>query len=214
MKQKARRKNKNTKLKIEKRKADLILLNDITNQIFNKKENTSKDIVTEPKPKSKSKNKKKIKYDPIVFRMIQSRNMKKWKSNIVYSVSEFLTFEENLSIRLVCKLFNNGIMMKYEFLKENILFSMDTKIHEKIRKEYKIDNKRKNITLINELVEENMDQDKKNKGKRISNPFNKREAGNFSKKQMLINMINNKDYISIKYRVKKGEFFVPYNLCV
>ena len=85
--------------------------------------------------------------------------MKKWKSNIVYSVSEFLTFEENLSIRLVCKLFNNGIMMKYEFLKENILFSMDTKIHEKIRKEYKIDNKKKNITLINELVEENTDQE-------------------------------------------------------
>ena len=214
MKQKARKKNKNTKLKIEKRKADLLLLNDITNQIFNKKENTSKDIITEPKDKSKSKNKKKIKYDPIVFRMIQSKNMKKWKSNIVYSVSEFLTFEENLSIRLVCKLFNNGIMMRYEFLKENILFSMDKKIHEKIRKEYKIDNKRKNIALINELVEENMDQDKNNKGKRISNPFNKKETGNFSKKQMLISMINNKDYISIKYRVKKGEFFVPYNLCV
>ena len=36
--------------------------------------------------------------------MIQSHNKKKWNINIVFSVSEFLSFEENLSIRLVCHL--------------------------------------------------------------------------------------------------------------
>ena len=154
------------------------------------------------------------KYDSIVFKMIQCRNNKKWKLNYVFCVSEFLTFEENLSIRIVCKLFNDGIIMRYRFLEENILFSMDNKIHEKIRKEYKINNKKKNISLFNELINENDKNDNDIKQKRNSDIFNKRENGNFSKKQMLINMINNKNYISIKYRVKNGEFSVPHNLFV
>jgi hypothetical protein len=178
------------------------------------KNTKSNDLSTKANKKPKQKNKKKIKYDPIVFRMIQSRNNKKWKLNIVFCVSEFLTFEENLYIRLVCHLFNNGIIMRYHFLKENILFSMDKKIHEKIRKEYEINNKKKNITLFNELVNENDKSDNKKKEKRNSDIFGKRENGNFSKKQMLINMINNKNFVSIKYRVKNGEFFVPHNLFV
>jgi hypothetical protein len=223
MKQKAR-KNLISKIKEEKKKTDLSLLNDITNCIFNNKEeekmnkdekNTkSNDLSTKANKKPKQKNKKKIKYDSIVFRMIQSRNNKKWKLNIVFCVSEFLTFEENLYIRLVCHLFNNGIIMRYHFLKENILFSMDKKIHEKIRKEYEINNKKKNITLFNELVNENDKSDNNKKEKRNSDIFGKRENGNFSKKQMLINMINNKNFVSIKYRVKNGEFFVPHNLFV
>ncbi len=219
-----------SKIKGEKRNTDLSLLNDITNNIYNnnknkeekikgkKEEHSSSDLITKNKnksnPKHKNKNKKKIKYDSIVFKMIQCRNNKKWKLNYVFCVSEFLTFEENLSIRIVCKLFNDGIIMRYRFLKEKILFSMDNKIHEKIRKEYKINNKKKNISLFNELINENDKNDNDKKQKRISDIFNKSENGNFSKKQMLINMINNKNYISIKYRVKNGEFSVPHNLFV
>ena len=225
MKQKPRR-DENTKLKIEKKKANLSLVNDISNLLINKNvklcekeeksKNNKKSIShNDSKPKHKNINENKIKYDPIIFRMIQNRNSKKWKSNIVFCISEFLTFEENLSLRLVCKLFNNGIMNRYDFLKENIVFTTNNKIHEKIRKEYKINNKKKDLTLFSELVEGN-DKKKLTKNEKEFNAiiFNKRETGNFSKKQMLINMINNKDFISIKSRVKTGEFSIPHNLNV
>ena len=222
MKQKAKRDPRN-KLKLEKKNVDLCLLNDITNTIFfnhesqNKKENTTKNNEnrSKSKPKYKNKNKNKIQYDPIIFRMIQSHNRKKWNSNIVYIVSEFLTFEENLSLRLVCKLFNNGIEKRYQFLKENIVFTNNNKIHEKIRKEYKINNKKKNILLFNEIVEGDNKKKLTKKEKEINALLlNKRQSVNFSKKQMLINMINNKDFISIKSRIKSGELSVPHNLCV
>ena len=231
MKQKAK-KTFISKIKGEKRNTDLSLLNDITNNIYNNTNNnnnnkekikgkkeghSSSDLITKnkSKPKHKNKNKKKIKYDSIVFKMIQCRNNKKWKLNYVFCVSEFLTFEENLSIRIVCKLFNDGIIMRYRFLEENILFSMDNKIHEKIRKEYKINNKKKDIKLFNELVE-GTDKTKITKKEKEFNAIilNKRPSGNFSKKQLLINMINNKDFISIKSRIKSGEISIPRNLCV
>ena len=66
--------------------------------------------------------------------MIQSKNSKKWKQNIVFCISTFLTFEENLNLRLVCKLFNNGIINRYNFLKENIVFTNNNKIYEKKKK--------------------------------------------------------------------------------
>ena len=223
MKQKPRR-DENTKFKLEKKNANLSVLNDISNLFFIKDEKqcekeektkNNKNNISYNDSKPKYKNKNKIKYDPIVFRMIQKRNSKKWKSNIVLCISEFLTFEENLSLRLVCKLFNNGIMTRYSFLKENIVFTTNNKIHEKIRKEYKINNKKKDLTLFNELVVGN-DKKKLSKKEKEFNAiiFNKRETGNFSKKQMLINMINNKDFISIKSRVKTGEFSIPHNLNV
>ena len=223
MKSKAKR-NPNNNLYLEKKNAYLLQSNDIANMIYNKKkeyteneENSNKNIsknelISEPK----KRNKNKIKYDPIIFRMIQRKNIKKWKSNIVCCVSMFLNFEENLSLRLVCKLFNNGILNRYEFLKqENILFTTNNKIHEKIRKEYKINNKKKDIKLFNELVE-GTDKTKITKKEKEFNDIilNKRPSGNFSKKQLLINMINNKDFISIKSRIKSGEISIPRNLCV
>ena len=83
MKQKAKRDPRN-KLKLEKKNVDLCLLNDITNTIFfnhegqNKKENNTKNNENKSKSKPKYKNKNKIQYDPIIFRMIQSHNRKKW----------------------------------------------------------------------------------------------------------------------------------------
>ena len=222
MKQKAKR-NPYHKLTLEKKNVELCLLNDITNKLFfnniennnNEKENFTKNKKDKSKSKPKYKNKNKIQYDPIIFRMIQRRNSKNWKSNIVYCVSEFLTFEENLSLRLVCKLFNNGIENRYEFLKENFVFTTNNKIHEKIRKEYKINNKKKNILLFNEIIEGTNKKKLTKKEKEINALlYNKRETGNFSKKQMLINMINNKDFYSIKSRVKSGELLVPNNLTV
>jgi hypothetical protein len=147
--------------------------------------------------------------------MIQNHNRKKWKSNLVYIISEFLTFEEILSLRLVCKLFNNGIESRYKFLKENILFTNNNKIHDKIRKEYKINNKNKNIMLLNEMTEGG-DKSKITKKEKEINAllYNKRPTGNFSKKQLLITMVNNKNFMSIKSKVRNGEFFVPKNLNV
>ena len=221
MKSKAKR-NPNGKLNIEKKNTDLHLLDDITNIMQNKKEHNtkkeekSKNIKSDIEFKSKKRTKNKIKYDPIIFRMIQHKNKKKFNSNIIYCISLFLTFKENLSLRLICKLFNNGILNRYDFLKkENILFTTNNKIHEKIRKEYKIDNKKKDIMLFNELVE-GTDKSKITKKEKEFNAIilNKRPIGNFSKKQLLINMINNKDYISIKSRIKSGDFSVPKNLFI
>ena len=215
MKQKAKR-NLSNKFFMEKKNVDnFIVFKNISNKLMiSNKDNNKKDNISKNITKPKHQNKKKVKYDPIIFRMIQSHNKKKWNSNMVICVSIFLNFEENLYIRLVCKLFNEGIQKRYEFLKENIVFSMDKKIHEKIRKEYLINNK--NNSIFDGLGEENNEKENENKSKRdsLSLLFNKNETGNFSKKQILISMINNKDYISIKYRVKKRELFVPHYLSV
>ena len=109
---------------------------------------------------------------------------------------------------------NDGIKNRYEFLKENIVFSMDKRLHEKIRKEYKIHTEKKK-SLFSDLIGENIDEDNQIENGKINNLLSSEtETGNFSKKQLLIDMINNKYFISIKYRVKKGEFFVPNNLSV
>ena len=227
MKQKA--KNYINKENIEKKCSNIILINNSfqdhekeNDQINNNSNllNKNSNIITKLKQNSKNKNKiKKIKYDPFVFHMIQNRNMKKWKSNIVYCVSNYMTFEECLSLRLVCKLFNNGIKIKYDFLESDISFSSDEKIFEKIRKEYNIKNKNnKDKMIFKEIFEENgeKENDKKEKKYEIYKDFefNKREVSNFSKKNMLSNMIYNKCFMSIKYKTKKGELFVPKNFII
>ena len=215
---------------LSKKSSNLIITNDI--EIDSENENSiiivnnkKSDEITKPKSKSKdNKNKKKknkkIKYDKYVLHMIQYKNMKKWKSNLVYCVSNYLSFEENLSIRLVCKLFNEGIKLRYDFLKSNILFSSDAKLIEKIRIEYNIINKnKKDKTLFKELFEDNNDNilDKKenNECKIYKDfEFNKREVSNFSKKNILCDMIYNKYFMSIKNKSKKGEFFIPKNFII
>ena len=151
--------------------------------------------------------------------MLQNKNTKKWKSNLVYCISNYMTFEENLSLRLICKLFNEGIKIKYDFLKTNMLFSSDEKIIEKIRVEYNIVNKNKKDKInFKELFEDNeteLEDKKDNKYKIYKDfEFNKREVSNFSKKNMLFDMIYNKYYMSIKNKSKKGEFFMPKNFII
>jgi len=208
----------NSKITLEKKNDNRLLsLKDITNKLLSdeeQKKEGDKNNKTRNIAKAKNKNNKKIKYDPIIFRMIQSHNKKKWNVNIVFSVSKFLSFEENLSIRLVCHLFNDGIKNRYEFLKEDIVFSMDKRLHEKIREEYKIHHEKKK-SLFSDLLGENIEEENKiENNEKYSLPCNEKETGNFSKKQLLIDMINNKYFISIKYRVKKGEFSIPNNLSV
>ena len=211
---------------IEKKCSNIIVFSDSLQEFEKENEsinnnnnlqNKNSDIITKVKQNQKNKNKiKKIKYDPFVFHMIQNRNMKKWKSNIVFCVANYMTFEECLSLRLVCKLFNNGIKNKYTFLESDILFSSDEKIFEKIRKEYNIKNKNnKDKILFKRLFEEN-ENDKNEKKYEIYKDFefNKREVSNFSKKNMLSNMIYNKCFMSIKYKTKKGELFVPKNFII
>ena len=221
---------------LSKKSSNLIITNDIEidseNENQNKNENSiiivnnkKSDEITKPKSKSKdNKNKKKknkkIKYDKYVLHMIQNKNMKKWKSNLVYCVSNYLSFEENLSIRLVCKLFNEGIKLRYDFLKTNMLFSSDEKLIEKIRIEYNIINKnKKDKILFKELFEDNngdvFDKKENNEYKIYKDfEFNKREVSNFSKKNILCDMLYNKYYMSIKNKSKKGEFFMPKNFII
>lgn len=219
---------------LSKKPSNLIITSNIEIYSENEKENENpiiivnnrkSDEITNPKSKSKdNKNKKKknkkIKYDKFVLHMIQYKNMKKWKSNLVYCVSNYLSFEENLSIRLVCKLFNEGIKLKYDFLKSNILFSSDAKLIEKIRIEYNIINKnKKDKTLFKELFEDNngyiLDKKENNECKIYKDfEFNKREVSNFSKKNILCDMIYNKYFMSIKNKSKKGEFFIPKNFII
>jgi len=198
----------------EKEKENLLIISN----------NNQKDEITKPKSHSKDdKNKKrknkKIKYDKYVLHMLQNKNTKKWKSNLVYCISNYMTFEENLSLRLICKLFNEGIKIKYDFLKTNMLFSSDEKIIEKIRVEYNIVNKNKKDKInFKELFEDNETEleDKKDNKYIIYKDFefNKREVSNFSKKNMLFDMIYNKYYMSIKNKSKKGEFFMPKNFII
>ena len=205
----------NIEINSEKENVNSIIIanNKKTNEITKQKPN-SKDN------KNKKKKNKKIKYDTYVLHMIQNKNMKKWKSNLVYCVSNYMSFEENLSLRLVCKLFNEGIKLKYDFLKTNMLFSSDEKLIEKIRVEYNITNKNKKDKIIfKELFEDNNGDifDKKdNHEYKIYKDFefNKREVSNFSKKNMLFDMIYNKYYMSIKNKSKKGEFFMPKNFII
>ena len=213
MKQKAKR-IPNSKLEIKKKKIDFSLLDSITNKLLlgDSPKIGEENNLTKYESKPKNKNKNKIQYDPIIFKMIQNHNSKKWKSNIVFCISEFLTFEESLSLRIVCKMFNSGIESRYLFLKENILFTNNNKIHEKIRKEYKI-NKKKNLILLNEIAEGQKNSQITRKEKEMNALlFNKRKTGNFSKKQLFITMVNNKNYMSIKSKLKKGEFSMPKNL--
>ena len=217
---------------LEKKPSNLIITKNI--EIDSEKEkvnsiiianNKTSDEITKQKPNSKDnkykkKKNKKIKYDKYVLHMIQNKNMKKWKSNLVYCVSNYMSFEENLSLRLVCKLFNEGIKLKYDFLKTNMLFSSDEKVIEKIRVEYNITNKNKKDKIIfKELFEDNNGDifDKKdNHEYKIYKDFefNKREVSNFSKKNILFDMIYNKYYMSIKNKSKKGEFFMPKNFII
>lgn len=224
MKQKA--KNYINKENIEKKCSNIILINNSfqehekeneqinnNNNLLNKNSN----IITKLKQNSKNKNKiKKIKYDPFVFHMIQNRNMKKWKSNIVFCVANYMTFEECLSLRLICKLFNDGIKIKYEFLNSDVLFSSDEKIFEKIRQDYNIINQnKKEKEIFKEIFNENTDEESDKKNKIYKDfEFNKKEVSNFSKKNMLYNMIYNKYYMSIKYKTKKGEIFMPKNFII
>ena len=183
-------------------------------KIANKK--NEKQIVQKNKNQQKHKQynyKKKVEYDPIILRMIQSRNKKKFNSNMIYMISDFLEFKENLQIRLVCKLFDDGIKLKYEFLKENIMFSNDKKILTKIRIEYNIINPKNNSKLFSDNSKDNTENEIFFENNDILFD-NQNNSANFSKRQILINMLNNKDFYSIKYRSKNGEILVPKNLCV
>ena len=211
----------------EKKFGNIIIINDSQEKNEKEKEddniniklnNTKINEITKPKSRSKIKNKKKkIKYDPFEFHMIQNKNKKKWKSNIVYCVANYMSFEECLSLRLVCKLFNDGIKMKYDFLQTDIVFSSDEKLCEKIRNEYNIINQNKKDKMIfKELFEDNGEDYRKDKDYQIYKDFefNKREVSNFSKKNMLSNMIYNKYFMSIKYKTKKGEIYIPKNFII
>lgn len=211
----------------EKKFGNIIIINDSQEKNEKEKEDDNINIklnniktneITKPKSRSIIKNKKKkIKYDPFVFHMIQNKNKKKWKSNIVYCVANFMSFEECLSLRLVCKLFNDGIKMKYDFLQTDIVFSSDEKLCEKIRNEYNIINQNKKDKMIfKELFEDNGEDYRKDKDYQIYKDFefNKREVSNFSKKNMLSNMIYNKYFMSIKYKTKKGEIYIPKNFII
>ena len=208
---------------LEKKSSDIMPLHNSNevkgkeNNIINININTKK--IKEQKSNPKNKNKiKKIKYDPFVFRMIQNRNRKKWKSNIVYCVANYLSFEECLSLRLVCKLFNDGIIIKYNFLDSDILFSSDENVFEKIRNEYHIENKNKEKILFKELFEENSQNDNNtnNKDYQISKDFefNKKEVSNFSKKNILSDMIYNGYFMSIKNKTKNGKIYIPKNFII
>lgn len=219
------------KIHLEKKPSNLIISNYMEIESEKEKENlliisnnNEKDEMTKPKSlskddKNKKKKNKKIKYDKYVLHMLQNKNMKKWKSNLVYCVSNYMTFEENLSLRLVCKLFNEGIKIKYDFLKTNMLFTSDEKIIEKIKIEYNIINKNKKDKItFKELFEDkeaDLNNKKDNKYEIYKDfEFNKREVSNFSKKNILFDMIYNKYYMSIKNKSKKGEFFMPKNFII
>ena len=132
---------------------------------------------------------------------------------MVNMFSYFLEFRENLQIRLVCKLFNDGIRSRYEFLKEDIMFSKDKKMHEKIRVEYKIINPKNDSILFSDDLNKNIENELflENDDLLFDDQNN---SANFSKRQILINMLNNKDFYSIKYRSKNGQILVPKNLCI
>ena len=46
------------------------------------------------------------------------------------------------------------------------------------------------------------------------NDFDSTDKKTFSKKQILVNLINNKDYMIIKKKVKLGELQIPKKLCI
>jgi hypothetical protein len=165
---------------------------------------------------------KKIKYCPIISKIIRTSNNKRFKTPVINSISNYLNFYEQLEIRLISKKWNEIVKNNYQFLKnENFAMGMTGK---NWIKEIKI---KYNINKFqHEIFETNIANRSSNScssllNKNIYNPDTDETFNNltiiksdqkYSKKKALVKLISSKNFNIIKNKISLGEMSKPKKL--
>ena len=127
--------------------------------------------------------------------MLQRKNQRKVKKFMIYSFLDFCTFKEKIALRLVCQNFNQCVMNVLDFLKTENFIAMSSYWLEDVRMKYDESyRKRKPIRdMCNEsvLFSSNHSQAK------------------FSKKRILIKLLNAGDYQAIKKQKSLRRLLLP-----
>lgn len=138
---------------------------------------------------------KQIKYCSFVSNMLSKNNKYKIKQPAVLTIIDYLNIYEQLEVRVVSKMFNDCVKNKLDFLNsENLMSRSKIKLHSSNYKKelYKSYSMNMNDSTTN-----------------IS--FNQSEE-KFSRKKVLLNLISNKNFNTIKQRVELGRLTKSKNL--
>jgi len=162
---------------------------------------------------------KKIKYCTLVSEIIKKSNKLKIKNSHIFSVVEFLHLTEKLNIRIICKQWNEMVKLSLShiFSKENYLnciinnniSSSNTKILLELKKSKRrtdLTDSDKKCELTNLVNKEKID-DYNFSEFRFENSNKK-----FSKKKVLVKLINSKNFNTIKNKLILGEMTKSRNI--
>ena len=157
---------------------------------------------------------KKIKYCSLISGMIKKNNKMKNKISMIFSIIEFLSLHEKLNIRIVCKQWNeiSKQILSHIFSKENYLnciinnnVSVPGAIRlspYKKRSESSSSTKKvQNLNLKNE--------DKKNYENEL---YFENSNKKFSKRKVLVKLINSKNFNTIKNKISLGDLTKSRNI--
>ena len=122
-----------------------------------------------------------------------------WKRKQKKNKTIYFSFNEKLQLRLTCKLFNRSILDKLPFLEKENLINMNKRYFNSLKEKYDISYRKKKNQYL--FLKSN------------SKLFDSSEKKCFSKKQTLIKLLNNHDYMIIKNRIKLGLLDIPKKLC-
>lgn len=165
----------------------------------------------ENKNQKKLRSRKRIGFDPLIKKMIQHNNVKNIKKFMVLSFIEYLPFKEVLQLRKICTLFDSAIKDKFKFLTNKNLLIFTKRDFNKIKIEHKIDG-------YEQLLEENSNNQSSNEETKFiyNNVFNNETTPikTFSKQQMFYKMVQNKEYASLKQKIRNGELKKPKNFYI
>jgi hypothetical protein len=177
---------------------------------------------------------KKIKYCSLISLMIKKNN-KKFTFPLIYSVMEYLNVNEKLLFRLISKQWNDVVVQQLPFLKNsNFINFIINKQNENPNSYYSIKN---NTSIISSgvkikkiarkslsRVEENIQLERRYLQSEEENiNFNRVSTQSedilfensnkkFSKKKVLVKLINSKNYNTIKSKVTLGQLTQSRNL--
>jgi hypothetical protein len=178
---------------------------------------------------------KKIKYCPLISKIL-NKNNKKLKNPIIYSFLDFMNFFEKIQIRITCKQWNEIIKKQLPFLnQENFINCVVSKSTNYVGRDslgnkknigvmgtYKKTNRKSlaSITINTNTTNNSINNDQYNNLHAIenNNMSNMTSFGfensdkKFSKKNVLVKLINSKNFNTIKNKVSLGEMTQSRNL--
>lgn len=180
---------------------------------------------------------KKIKYCPLISKIL-NKNNKKLKNPIIYSFLEFLNFFEKIQTRIICKQWNRIIKEQHPFLNQenfiNCVVGKSTnyigcnsqrnkKIYGTLGSYKKTNRKSLASNINNSQVNISIENISYNNIQTIQNNNSSSYATNFgfensdkkfSKKNVLVKLINSKYFNTIKSKVSLGEMTQSRNLII